>query len=405
MSNRNISTTLSWRLCIGLGLFVAGLAGCSSDDGGPPPSGTGIQISIAPDATAPPDSSIPDSSRDGFLSTTDASDASDASDAFAAPPGDAGAPEASSAQSNILIADQFNNRVIEIDSNGNVVWQFGNGQAVAGPTSVVAPNDAERLRNGQTLISGTGDPTAKGPACAALGTGPCPDNRVLLVNQDGGIAWTYTDLNLPACGRVLANGDVLIADQGNNRVIEVPSDAGPTAGPILTLGPAIDGAGTLAGPSCAERTTSGTTLIADKGNGRAVELASDGGLVWQFVLPLTNGAPPQVAYASRLPNGNTLITDTTDALIVEVAADGGVVWTYRDVDDGGPTGPTRAVRLANGHTLISDETDSRVFEIDNGNPPAIVASFHRLAGIGGTLNGPHDAKRVNDYTGISAPPQ
>ena len=28
---------------------------------------------------------------------------------------------------NILIADQFNNRVIEISPNGNIVWSFGRG--------------------------------------------------------------------------------------------------------------------------------------------------------------------------------------------------------------------------------------------------------------------------------------
>ena len=26
---------------------------------------------------------------------------------------------------NTLIADQFNNRVIEVDPDGNIVWQFG----------------------------------------------------------------------------------------------------------------------------------------------------------------------------------------------------------------------------------------------------------------------------------------
>ena len=30
-------------------------------------------------------------------------------------------------QGNILIADQFNNRVIEIDAHHNVVWSFGDG--------------------------------------------------------------------------------------------------------------------------------------------------------------------------------------------------------------------------------------------------------------------------------------
>jgi hypothetical protein len=402
MLNRNISTTLSWGFCLGLGLFVTGLAGCSSDDSGSPANGNGVHVSIAPDATAPRDASA-DSSNDVTLSRADASDASDA---FVTPPPADAAPEAAPfVEGNILISDQFNNRVIEIDGTGHIVWQFGDGQPVPGPTSVVAPQDALRLRNGQTLISGTGDPNPTGPACIALGIGACPDNRVILVNQDGGIAWTYTDLVSPSCARVLQNGVVLITDQGNNRVIEVPPDGGPTAPPTLTLGPAIDDAGTLNFPSSAERTASGTTLVADENNGRVVELTRSGGVVWQFVLPLSDGGPPQVAYASRLPNGNTLITDRTDDLILEVAADGGVVWTYHDVGDAGPTGPTRAVRLTNGHTLISNETDNRVFEIDNGNPPAIVASYHTLPADGGTLNGPHDAKRVNDYNGITQPPQ
>ena len=44
---------------------------------------------------------------------------------------------------NILISDQFNNRVIEVDpASGSIVWQFGNGSSVAGPQSVVARPDA-----------------------------------------------------------------------------------------------------------------------------------------------------------------------------------------------------------------------------------------------------------------------
>jgi hypothetical protein len=320
-------------------------------------------------------------------------------------PGDGGAPDTGIVEANIVIADQYNNRVIEIDPTGRIVWSFGDGKAVPGPTSVVAPNDAERLRNGQTLISGTGDPGAAGPACAALDAGGCADNRVLLVNQDGGLAWTYTDLSAPVCARVLANGDVLVTDQGNNRIIEVAPDAGPTAAPLWSYGPTTDAGPFLNGPNSAERTASGTTVIADEGNGRVVEVAQDGGLVWQYALPTNDaGESPEVAYASRLPNGDTLITDSTDDLILEVAPDGGVVWQYHDVGDAGPTGPTRAVRLASGHTLISNQTDGRVFEIDNAVPPKVVASYLTLPGDGGTLNGPYDAKRVGDYTGVSAPP-
>ena len=40
---------------------------------------------------------------------------------------------------NILITDQFNNRVIEIDSNGNIVWQFGSGPGNITPSVIIAP--------------------------------------------------------------------------------------------------------------------------------------------------------------------------------------------------------------------------------------------------------------------------
>lgn len=59
---------------------------------------------------------------------------------------------------NVLIADQFNNRVIETAQNGRIVWHFGNGSSDAGAHAVVAPNDAQRIPGGRTLIAATGAP-------------------------------------------------------------------------------------------------------------------------------------------------------------------------------------------------------------------------------------------------------
>ena len=56
---------------------------------------------------------------------------------------------------NILIADQFNNRVIDVDPNGKIVWQFGVGPNDLTDRSVIGVNDAERVGK-LTLISGTG---------------------------------------------------------------------------------------------------------------------------------------------------------------------------------------------------------------------------------------------------------
>src|SRR5438309_4554705 len=81
---------------------------------------------------------------------------------------------------NILITDQFNNRVIEIDPAGNIVWHFGNGPNDVSANSIVGTNDAERVGT-LTLMAGTGAPGGTEPLCPS--PNGCVDNRVLLVNQ------------------------------------------------------------------------------------------------------------------------------------------------------------------------------------------------------------------------------
>src|SRR6266851_7412281 len=150
------------------------------------------------------------------LSTTAAAAAPRAHDAGFNQPGD------------ILIADAFNNRVVEVNSHHQVVWHFGNGSNVAGPHSIVGTNDAQRVGS-LTLIAGTGSPPGADPSCPAKGG--CPDNRVILVNRAGRIVWQYgqagvtgsghDQLNTPVQNTFLPNGHILITDQGNERVIEV----------------------------------------------------------------------------------------------------------------------------------------------------------------------------------------
>ena len=58
---------------------------------------------------------------------------------------------------NYLIADQFNNRVIEVSPNGKIVWQFGLGPKDFSPASIIGTNDAQRV-GVLTLMAGTGTP-------------------------------------------------------------------------------------------------------------------------------------------------------------------------------------------------------------------------------------------------------
>ncbi|WLI91133.1 hypothetical protein Q4S45_08435 [Massilia sp. R2A-15] len=90
---------------------------------------------------------------------------------------------------HVLIADQSNNRVIEVDpATHQVVWQFGTGSDEPGPNSVVGVNDAEGVGR-FTLISGTAIPTGSPPlpGCSNPVNG-CPDNQVMLVSHRARIA-------------------------------------------------------------------------------------------------------------------------------------------------------------------------------------------------------------------------
>jgi hypothetical protein len=86
---------------------------------------------------------------------------------FAAP---AGAQGTFNQAGNLLITDQFNNRVIEIGPAGDIVWHFGNGPGDTSANAIVGTNDAERVGI-LTLMISPGKPAALQPG----GSGPVAD--------------------------------------------------------------------------------------------------------------------------------------------------------------------------------------------------------------------------------------
>jgi hypothetical protein len=327
---------------------------------------------------------------------------------------------------NVLIADQFNNRVIEVNSHGEIVWQFGLGPADFSPASIIGTNDAQRVGE-LTLMAGTGTPGGQPEAPNCTNPTGCPDNRVLLVDRDGNIVWQYgqfgvtgsgpDQLNVPVQNTWLPNFHVLITDQANERIIEVDLDKN-IVWQYGTTGVAGNGPNELNNPNCAELLENGHILICDENNNRALEVTRAGKIVWQYGSgdPTINDPVSGVAFASRLENGHTLITDSNHSRIVEVDRDKKVVWQYftcsgADCNLARGTGPlpTRAVRLRNGHTLISDQYNHRVIEVKRDKH--IVRTFGKLGALGydptsvadGGLNSPYDAKRIGDYTGLTPP--
>jgi outer membrane protein assembly factor BamB len=322
---------------------------------------------------------------------------------------------------HVLIADQFNNRVIEVDrATHRIVWSFGDGSDQPGPHSVVGVNDAERF-GPFTLISGTGIPPSSPPlpGCSDAVNG-CPDNRVFIVGPGGTILWQYGEAGVTGSGpnqlsapvqAAFLSGfphhpgfHVIITDQGNQRIIVVNLLHGDIVWQYGTTGVSGNGPNQLNNPNSAELLENGHILIADESNNRVIEVTPAGNIVATFT---AGGTLNGTAFASRLPNGDTLISDALNNRIVEVDRHDNVVWQYVTNLGAGSNPnpqPTRGVRLANGHTLISDQFNNRVIEVTHGGK--IV--FHQgTINVGGDafnqLNGPYDAKEIGDFTGLTPP--
>jgi hypothetical protein len=334
---------------------------------------------------------------------------------------------------NVLISDQFNNRVIEVNSRGEIVWSFGLGPNDFTPNSIIGVNDAERILDGKTLMAGTGTP----PNTVPQNVAGQADNRVILVNEHGKIIWQYGKFGQTGLGFDLLNtpvqctfipsrdhkksrlldgdlmgGTVLITDQGNNRIIEVNEEK-----KILKT---YTAGGTLSSPNSAEKLKDSNVLIADELNNRAIEVNYKDQIVATFTASGTLGA---CAFASRLCNGNTLLTDAGNNRIVEVNQFDQIVWQYitnSEFQSVASPSPTRGLRLRDGNTIISDQYNNRVIII---NETTTILDYYGLPLAGGPalpfafgnnfgynvkttqlgLYSPYDAKVIGDYTGLTKP--
>jgi predicted secreted protein len=79
---------------------------------------------------------------------------------------------------HVLITDQGNQRVIEVNQQKKIVWQYGTtGVSGSGPNQLNNPNSAELLENGNILISEENN------------------NRVIEVGRGKSILWRYKPNN------------------------------------------------------------------------------------------------------------------------------------------------------------------------------------------------------------------
>ena len=321
---------------------------------------------------------------------------------------------------NVLISDQFNNRVIETDIKGNIVWSWGLGPNDFSASSIIGVNDAERVGT-DTLMAGTGIPAGVDPNCP----NGCQDDRVILVDENGNIIFQYgqfgvagsgpNQLNAPVQATYTHDNTIYITDQGNQRVILIDLN-----GNILwqygTTGVAGNGPDELNNPNSAELLGNGDVLIADEGNNRVIEVnPTTMNIDATFTAQGTMSGP---AFASLLRHGHILVPDSNNNRVIEVDNNDNIVFQYYTNTQNGSNAsplPTRALlgRTQNqgqnsGPVVIADQFNDRVIIIDQNGK--LITQYGNLNQSGyGTMNtqqglyAPYDAKIIGDYRGLTKP--
>lgn len=254
----------------------------------------------------------------------------------------------------LLIADEGNGRLIVVNNAKRIVWRF----PVAGSLPA-----GQRFSADDAFIS--------------------PDARTITANEEDRqvvvridiatrkVVWEYGHydragsapgyLNTPDDAYPLANGDVVIADIRNCRVIEVAPDKrivrqwGRTA--VCRNHPPR----TYAAPNGDTPLPDGGLLITTIGGSRVVRLDAAGRVVFNIHVPTVYPSDAQLD-----THGNVVVSDYTNpGAVVAVTPSGRLLWRYGPRSGPGRLDhPSLAIPLPDGTIVLNDDFRHRVLLLD-----------------------------------------
>ena len=222
----------------------------------------------------------------------------------------------SSNTSNYRVLGWDKNHIAIVDMKGKVEWEY--------PNEAGSMHDVQLLPNGNILFHNGA--------------------TVREVTRDKKIVWEYVSKPKEGySGRVtvhaferLPNGLTMIAESGNQRLIEVDHDGKIQHEIPLTVDKPSPGSDTR----LVRSVPGGGYLVAHEADGKVREYDRQGKVVWEYALDM-NGLPASpgltghgvnVFSAKRLPNGNTLIGGGNNNRVIEVDHSGKIVWSIESKD-------------------------------------------------------------------------
>ncbi len=250
---------------------------------------------------------------------------------------------------DVLIADRGNNRLIEVTPDKQIVWEY----QFKGLPPGYGADDAFFTDNGNTVVA----------SLEYYHVIELIDYQTKKIIWQYGLPGTHGSgsgyLYHPDDAYKLPNGDLIVADIQNCRVLEISPDKKiiHQYGETRQCGTAP---GFLDAPNSDTPLPNGHILVSTILNHSITELDARWSPVFSMSLPMKYPSDPQITQT-----GNFLIAGYTNpGRIIEISRQGTVVWEF---DGEGTTTldkPSLAIELPNGNILANDDFNHRVIVID-----------------------------------------
>jgi hypothetical protein len=285
--------------------------------------------------------------------------------------------------SALLIVDKFNNRLIVVDPQGRIRWQFPQpGDLTAGQTFLI-PDDAFFTPDASYIIA-----TQEDQAVITL-IDVAAHRIIYRYGIPGRPGMTANHLSNPDDAMTLPNGYLITADIKNCRLLLIAPGAHQPAHVIgrATTTCRHDPPYRWGSPNGVFPMTNGHYLVTEINGDWVDEIGLNGTIYWSV-------HPPGLSYPSDSnqigPDRYLTVDYTQPGQVVIFDHTGRKLWSYRGSGQDRLNHPSLALALPNGDIVLNDDFNHRVIVIDP-HTNAIVWQYGStgVAGSGpGLLNNP-----------------
>jgi len=260
----------------------------------------------------------------------------------------------------LLIADEGNNRLVEIDPSGNVVWEFPRSGDLAPGQTFKVPDDAFFTADGKEIVATEEDNFVVSVIDVA---------RHRIVWRYGTPGTSGSDANQlanPDDAMMLTDGSVLSADIKNCRIVQLRQDSNT---PVRVWGKPyhchhLAEPLRFASPNGAFPLRDGHYLVTEITHDWVSEIdlfANPPNVLWDV-------HPPQIHYPSDTNEVRPGVFITVDywhpGVIEEFTKTGQVLWFYKPQGPDKLYKPSLAEALPNGNVIATDDYNHRVIIVD-----------------------------------------